>query len=78
MSWNHRLLMFEEEVNNYFQMHEVYYENDIPNGHTQNPTGVHGDSVDDIKWQLEMMTKALDKPILWGGDRFPEEYKKEE
>lgn len=75
MSWSHRILMFEEEANNYFQIHEVYYKNDIPTAYTKNPVSVYGDNIAEMKWQLDMMQKCLEKPILWGGDRFPEEYK---
>lgn len=65
------------EVNIY----EVYYdENGIPNAYTENPVSAGGydiklNGVDDVRKTLELMLKALDKPILWYNDgKFPQEY----
>lgn len=29
----------------------------------------------ELKWFIEKMKECLDKPILWAGKRFPQEYK---
>lgn len=78
MGWNHRVLAHESEGEVYLQIHEVYYDDDgKPNGYTQNAVIV-GSVVDihGIKWTLMKMTECLEKPILYAGERFPEEYKK--
>ena len=81
MSWNHRILATEEfhlngESEIVFSIHEVYYDKEgIPNGSTANAIKVSGDSLESIKWQLNRMKECMKKPILWGDDRFPQEYK---
>jgi hypothetical protein len=58
------------------QLCYVYYDDDgKPNGYADTPLNVCGDSIEDIHWMLDHMREALLKPILWYGDRFPEEYK---
>ena len=47
---------------------------------SMNPVGAGGydaelGGLDDIKFTLDKMQECLTKPILWYGDRFPEEYK---
>ena len=73
MSWNHRILA-HEEGDIYFEICEVYFEGDIPKSYTENTT-VGGDSIKDIKWTLNRMKECANKPILWAGDKFPQEYK---
>lgn len=77
MSWNNRVLVHEDSEGDYFfQIHEVYYNEDgSPRGYTARGTTPHGNSIEDIDWGLDMMKKCLNKPILWAGDRFPEEFK---
>ena len=75
MSWNHRLLAHEHKGEIYLRFHEVHYdENGKPIGCTYNPIPVGGESVKSCRWTLNRMKEALQKPILWYGDRFPEEY----
>ncbi len=84
MGWNFRVLVTETkpsngEVETWFAIHEVHYdENNIPNGSTKLSTDISGESKKDLKWRLTQMRKCLGKPYLWGDDRFPEEYKKNE
>lgn len=81
--WNHRVLAHApsaealkifSEVDTYFQIHEVYYKDNIPDAYTLEPITVGGDSLADIEWTLLYMLGCLTKPLLWAGDRFPEEY----
>ena len=37
MSWNYIILAHENNGEIYFQIHEVYYTNNTPNGYTANP-----------------------------------------
>lgn len=75
MSWNHRVLAHEHKGEIYFQMHEVYYDKEgVLNSYTANPVTVGGESIESIKWTLDEMAKAREKPILLI-DGFPNEYK---
>ena len=74
-SWNHRILATEHNGELYLQIHEVYYEGDKPISHTKDPKSVTGESVYEVKWTLDKMEECLEKPILWGDERFPLEYK---
>ena len=75
MGWNHRILAHKQEDNSiYFSIHEVYYTNNIPDGYTSNPISIGSEDIKGIKWTLNRMKECLKKPILWAGDRFPEEY----
>lgn len=82
MSWNHRVLVTEHidadgKVETWYAIHEVYYdENGNPDGSTKRSVDISGNTKKDLAWTLKEMTKCLDKPFLWGDDRFPQEYKK--
>ena len=74
MVWNHRILAHEHKGEIYLKIHEVYYnENGIPVLYTNNPTDVCGDDLKSIRWTLNKMKECIGKPILWAGDRFPNE-----
>ena len=70
--WNHRVVRRvyhhsgHEEVT--YAIHEAHYREEGKGSGkcdiTMNPTDVSGESVDDLKWTLEHMLKALDKPVL--------------
>lgn len=75
MGWNYRILASEHNDEIYFQVHEVYYDaKDMPDGYTKNAISVGGEDLDSIKSTLQKMEEALLKPILWSGDKFPQEY----
>lgn len=59
----------------YLMIHEVYYNNDIPTTYSIDGASVGGENLDDLKKCLEYHKEALNKPILWYGDKFPQEYK---
>ena len=75
MSWNHRILAHENNGEVYFQLHEVYYKDEVPNSYTANPITVGSESLKGIKWTLNKMQDAVKKPILWAGEKFPNECK---
>lgn len=73
--WNHRVMahIYEGEV--YFKIHEVHYKKkNIPYLYSKNTETIEGDSVKSLKWTLKKMKDCLKKPILYYGERFPEEY----
>jgi hypothetical protein len=75
MSWNHRVIATEHDGETWLAIHEVHYHEDKPYGLTAEPVPVGGNTIKGLRWTLKHMGKALKKPILWGGDKFPQEYK---
>lgn len=78
--WNFRVLAFDSPKGVYFEIREVHYENDQPDAYGSLPAHA-GDDIETEKllkeslaWQLSKMKEAIDKPVLWAGDRWPEEY----
>lgn len=76
-TWNYRILAHQHEGGEvWFGVHEVYYNEDgIPNATTENPATVSCDSINEMRKDLKLIKSAFTKPVLWGGERFPEEYK---
>lgn len=77
MTWNHRVIAYiNKDADTHFAIEEVYYNGDkTPRSYAKDSV-VCGDNVEELKWVLERMQAALDKPIL-SADNFPEEYKPE-
>lgn len=77
MSWNHRVLAYKQpngEV--YLKIHEVYYDEDnVPNAYSSNPISLQSETLQGINWTLNKMKECLKKPVLWEGDKFPQECK---
>ncbi len=76
-TWNYRLFIFENPDDSiWFQICECYYDADgTPNGYIENHACAGGETVEEVKNSLEMMKGALDKPVIYAGDKFPQEYK---
>ena len=78
MSWNYRVV--KQKISNNEVIHEikeVYYDktdNIASFGDAPTP---YGDTVEDIKQCLDLMYKALDKPVI-DYDEFEKEYNKGE
>ena len=76
MGWNHRILAHEDGELMYFQIHEVYYNKEgTPKAYTTNGVSVGGDTIKSITWTLNKMKECRAKPVLFAGDKFPDEYK---
>jgi hypothetical protein len=76
MGWNYRILAHEHNGEIYLQIHEVYYnENNVPDSYTQNAVSIGGEDLKAITWTLNKMLKCRTEPILWAGERFPNECK---
>lgn len=83
MSWNHRILAHKDGEDWFFQIHEVFYDNDIynsetpendkPNGYTEKGVSVGAESIVGIHWVLDKMRESADKPIL-SAENFPNEW----
>lgn len=79
--WNYRILARKIENEIQFGFYEVHYENDKPIACTENPVYPLSfdnnveDPIESIKWQLDAMKLATDKPVI-DYDNFPTEYVK--
>ena len=65
MSWNHRLMKMKDGEDDFYQIHEVYYDKEGKvESYTKNGVTVGGKDIGEVKWVLLEMLKALDKPVL--------------
>ena len=66
MTWNYRLVKTVVDGEPFYAIHEAYYDidDDKATHITENPVAARGDSIDDVKWALERMQAALEKPPL--------------
>ena len=64
MTWNHRVIrqVYDDEV--FLGIHEVFYEDGVPDMCTKDTVGVSGESLAELKQTLKWMRKALRQPIL--------------
>jgi hypothetical protein len=63
--WNYRVLRKVHNGEEYFSIHEVFYDkNNNPNACSVEPVSAHGDTVWELKKDLELMIQALDKQVL--------------
>ncbi|QNL49656.1 hypothetical protein H8S90_23555 [Olivibacter sp. SDN3] len=74
--WNCRIMAHHHSNSEdaYFAIHEIYYEKDIPVSYTENAVAVVFEELSDISDYLDKMKLALSKPVLWAGEKFPNEY----
>lgn len=76
MSWDYRIMAHKYNDGVYLKIHEVYYnKKGKPKSYTKNHITIVGIDLDDIEREIQMINIAFKKPILWYGDKFPEEYK---
>jgi hypothetical protein len=65
MGWNYRVLRCSTQYDEWFYgIHEVYYDGDMPSGHSVKEARVGGHSILELRDVLKMMSAALDKPVL--------------
>lgn len=64
MTWNYRVILIDDTLG----IHEVYYDSEgKPEFYTESPTPIRvfsDEGIDSLKWSINNMSKALDKPIL--------------
>jgi len=76
MGWNHRVLATSKDNEIYLQIHEVYYNSEgVPDGYTMNPITIGSEEISSLRWTINKISDSLKKPILWAGDKFPQECK---
>lgn len=60
-TWNYRVLRREGN----FAIHEVFYEDGKPTSCTEDPVAPFGeDTLEELRHDMEMMMRALSKPVL--------------
>ena len=65
MSWNHRLMKMKDGEDDFYQIHEVFYDKEgNVESYTKNGVTVGGNDIGEVKWVLLEMLAALDKPVL--------------
>jgi hypothetical protein len=66
MSWNYRVVKSKEGDLDWYEIHEAYYDDgqSYPSVITQNPSAPAGNSIEDLKENIETMLLALEKPVL--------------
>jgi hypothetical protein len=69
-TWNHRVIRsVEPDGTEFFGVHEVHYDDDgKPSLYSADPVAVCGGALDEIRWTLDRMREAVDKPILSKSD----------
>jgi len=70
-TWEYRVLAREHKGEVFFEVHEIFYTDGIPDMCTEDPVGVVGDNLAEISDTLKWMKKALKKPILSYSDFEP-------
>jgi hypothetical protein len=72
----YRILAKRSGLESYqYQVHEVYFnDNGKPIGYSS-PSQIVAKSGEDLSQKLEKIKQATDKPILWYGKQFPNEFK---
>lgn len=76
MNWDHRVLVHEYKGNVSFSIRQVVYLDGKPRWYKKGVPIIGSGSLEDIQWHLDSVQEALSKPILYAGERFPEEYNK--
>lgn len=74
MSWNFRVLRRTVGHEVIYGIHEVYYDDaGTPRSCSSDAIEPYGDTVDDLRQELQHMVAALDEPVLDYDTDFPED-----
>jgi hypothetical protein len=65
VSWNYRVIRQTKGVETFLAIHEVYLDSvGNPTAITKEPVEVMGENEDELRWVLDRMREALDRPVL--------------
>jgi hypothetical protein len=68
MTWNYRVIHRNDDptllYEDVYAIHEVYYEDDVPVSMAVDPSCPQGETIEELREDLEHYRTALDKPIL--------------
>jgi len=78
--WNHRVVKRQAKTTDdvWYEIHEVYYENDEVEGMTENAISPAGTTLSELKEEIKRMLRCLEKPVLdyeTRRDKISQEYK---
>lgn len=75
----YRVLVKRVGLNNFqYQVHEVFFnENKKPVGYSS-PSQIISNSEPDLAQKLDIIKEATQKPLLWYGKNFPQEFKNDQ
>jgi hypothetical protein len=63
--WNHRVMKRKTEEGEWYDIHEVFYDEQSGKlSWTENAISPGGETIDELQKELQRMLKALDKPVL--------------
>jgi hypothetical protein len=68
MTWNHRVFVKRTDEGLWYSIRETFYEDGEVKGWTKDEIAPASESLEGLKWVLEQMLKALDKPVLEDSD----------
>jgi hypothetical protein len=69
MHWNHRVIRSRRNGEEWYAIHEVYYDDDgKPETYTAEPDGIEGESLEELRQYLTWMRAALRQPVLTVND----------
>jgi len=83
MTWNYRVMAIEQnfsgiESSVYLEIRTVYYDEEgKPTSYGDRGHAIGGDDIAEIQEEFNLQQLALTSPILWTGDKWPQEYKLE-
>ena len=65
MTWNYRVIKHTTDDVIYYGIHEVYYDDkQEPSSYSEDSIAPYGQTLEEIKSDLEKMVTALSKPVL--------------
>lgn len=65
MDWNYRVVKREDKGQEWYAIHEVYYdEQGKPEMITESAISPSGETIDEVRRDLEYMQRALTKPAV--------------
>lgn len=69
MSWNHRVMKTKDGPDDFYEIHEVYYDKaGKPTAYTTHGVGPAGATLEELSRELELFKAALAKPVLSAAD----------
>lgn len=82
MPWNHRILAFKTKRPSgkwkvHFEICEVTYAKNGKFKGYQNGLIMTWRSEKKLKWTIKKIALTFSYPVLWGGEKFPQEYKED-
>lgn len=64
MSWNYRIIKRTYEDDDYYELHEVYYEEGNKFSWTVDAICPYGETVEELRSNIDMMLVAFSKPVM--------------